>query len=57
MHIVDRYNKHLYDSSIFQNKKEKGNSDSLANYSAQDENAITWSLPFKILFSALLNAL
>ena len=49
MHIVDMYNKNFYDCTIFQNKRKK-NSDFLANYGAQDENVITWSLPFKILF-------
>ena len=34
-------------SALFSKTKEKG---TLANYGAQDENVITWSLPFKILF-------
>ena len=37
-------------TALFFETMRRGNSDAFANYEAQDENAITWSLPFKILF-------
>ena len=37
-------------TALFSETMRGGNSDAFANYCAQDENVITWSLPFKILF-------
>ena len=40
----------IFMTALFSETMRRGNSDAFANYEAQDENAITWSLPFKILF-------